>query len=95
MDGVAVDSWGIRDDGLAVEGWAGALDETGKSHWKRAIITPRTVKITIGKIVDKEFWLVTTQIMMPMTINRIMMLAMSQRIQRGCLRLCSCCSLLS
>ena len=65
---------------MVVEGWSDVVVETGKSHWKRAIITPRTVKITIGKMVDKEFWLVTTQIMMPMTIKRIMMLAMSQRI---------------
>ena len=65
---------------MVVEGWLDVVVETGKSHWKRAIITPRTVKITIGKMVDKEFWLVTTQIIMPITIKRIMMLAMSQRI---------------
>jgi hypothetical protein len=36
---------------MVVDGWAEVLDETGKSHWKRAIIMPRIVKITRGRMV--------------------------------------------
>jgi hypothetical protein len=36
---------------MIVEEWSDIFDETGKSHWKRAIITPRTVKITMGTMV--------------------------------------------
>ncbi len=50
-EGVAVDSCGTRDDWIVVEEWSDVFDEKGKSHWKSAIITPRTVKITNGTMV--------------------------------------------
>jgi len=65
---------------MVVDGWAEVLDETGKSHWKRAIIMPRIVKITRGRMVIQVPCRVNSQITVPAAMRMSTIITIIQRI---------------